>query len=82
MTTQPQDHSGLTPQQKLIVEYLGQGRTLTVKGAISFLNINSFTKRITELRKAGFTIVTEMETGADGRTFKKYSFPTRDTAQS
>lgn len=65
----------LTPQQKLIVDYLEQGRTLTVKVAIVTLNINSLTKRITELRRLGYDIETEMEQGADGRWFKKYRFP-------
>lgn len=65
----------LTPQQRLIVDYLNQGRSLTVKGAISFLNINSFTKRITELRRLGYVIKTELEQGPDGRSFKKYFFP-------
>lgn len=65
--------SNLTPQQKLVLDYLKMGRTLTVKVAMVALNVNSLTKRISELRKLGYAIETENETGPDGRVFRKYN---------
>lgn len=68
------DQPQLTAQQKLIVDYLKPGRTLTNMVAITCLGIGSLSSRIAELRKLGFEITDELDTTSDphGRTFKKY----------
>lgn len=70
LTTQ----SSLTTQQKLIVDYLMQGRTLTNMVAMTCLGVGSLTSRIAELRKLGYDIEDTMDTTSDphGRAFKKY----------
>lgn len=62
----------LTPQQKLILDYLRGGHTLTNKVAMACLNVGSLSSRIAELRKMGYNIVDRIDTGHDGRSFKKY----------
>ena len=62
----------LTTQQKLIVDYLMQGRTLTNKVALTCLGIGSLSSRIAELRRKGYDIEDDTEVGYDERSFKKY----------
>lgn len=64
--------TSLSTQQKLIVDYIMQGRTLTNKVALTCLGIGSLSSRIAELRRKGYTIDDENEVGFDDRSFKKY----------
>lgn len=63
----------LTTQQKLIIDYLSKGRTLTNKVALTCLGIGSLSSRISELRRAGFDILVEDEEDHNGQTFRKYN---------
>lgn len=70
-----QTYDSLTPQQKRVVDYLKEGRTLTNVVALTCLQVGSLTSRISELRRKGYDIETEMDVGVDGRSFKKFRFP-------
>lgn len=67
----------LTPQQQRIMDYLADGKTLTNTVALTCLGIGSLSSRIAELRKLGHEIEMEMDTGYDGRSYKKYKLPTK-----
>lgn len=64
----------LTPQQKVVLDYLRPGRTLTNKVALTCLNVGSLSSRVAELRRLGYDIATRIEEDAQtGRHFKKYN---------
>lgn len=50
-----------TPQQKLIVDYLDAGKTLTNKTAIMCLGIGSLSSRMAELKRKGYEFTTEKD---------------------
>ena len=50
-----------TPQQRLIVDYLDAGKTLTNKTAIMCLGIGSLSSRMAELKRKGYEFETERE---------------------
>lgn len=64
-----------SPQAMLVHDYLKSGRKLTNLAALTSLGIGSLSRRITELRVAGHTILDEW--GADhwGRRYKRYFLP-------
>lgn len=70
----------LTPQQARIIQYMEPGSTLTNVVAMTVLQVGSLSRRITELRRLGFTIKDRMDQGHDGRSFKKYDLD-QDAAQ-
>lgn len=49
----------LTPQAILVRDYLLTGKSLTQMIALNSLGVGSITKRIAELRAAGYEIITE-----------------------
>lgn len=66
------NEKGLSPQTKLVLEYLQSGRELT--GMIAFMNLGvaSLTSRVAELRKAGIPVQDKMSTDHFKRRYKKY----------
>lgn len=69
------DTKTLSPQQKLIMDYLNRGRTITNKVAMIALGVGSLSSRIAELRKLGFMITDEVEYDHNNVPFKKYRLP-------
>lgn len=63
-------------QNQKILAYCAQHGSITVRDAVVALNINSPTKRFSELRQAGYTVQTteEVRTREDGSTtrYKRY----------
>ena len=63
-------------QKRKILEYCGEHGSITVRDAVVKLNINSPTKRISELRADGYDVqgYTESRVNANGETvrFKRY----------
>lgn len=70
--TEPAPAQRLTPQQQLILDYLGAGRTLTTKVAITSLGIMSVSSRVAELRAMGHKITDYTATDHFERQYKKY----------
>lgn len=64
----------LSPQQTYVVEYLMGGHTLTNKTALTMLGIGSLSSRISELRKAGFTINERWDRDRLDQVYKKYDW--------
>lgn len=63
----------LSPQAQTVLEYLRLGRALSVMTAITVLKVNSLTKRISELRAAGYAVEDEWAKDHHGGRYKKYS---------
>lgn len=63
-------------QKHKILQYCAENGSITVRDAVVKLNINSPTKRISELRRAGYNVQTfdEEKTKEDGTTvrFRRY----------
>ena len=59
-------------QKRKILQYCAEHGSITVREAFEILNINSPTKRISELRASGYDIkkFDETETKQDGKTVK------------
>lgn len=59
-------------QRSKIIQYCAEHGSITVREAFEKLNINSPTKRISELRSMGYDVQTydETKTKADGETVK------------
>lgn len=59
-------------QKRKILEYCAEHGSITVRDAFEKLHINSPTKRISELRAAGYDVQTfdETKTKTDGNTVK------------
>lgn len=62
----------LSTQQRVVLDYLKEGRTLTNVVALTCLGVGSLTSRIAELRKLGIEIADETDTDRFLRTYKKY----------
>lgn len=62
----------LTPQAKLVLDYLNSGKSLTQMIALNNLGVGSITKRIAELRKAGHTIKTDRKLDHFGQRYAEY----------
>lgn len=63
----------LTPQNRLLVEYLKSGRSLSTMVAITSLGVFTLSKRIAELRAMGLPIHDTWATDHHGRRYKKYT---------
>jgi hypothetical protein len=63
---------GLSPQTKLVLEYLTSGRELTGMIAMMTLGVVSLTSRVAELRKAGFKIDGKWSEDHFKRRYMKY----------
>lgn len=73
MKTLPDDKlAGLTPQDKLVYDYLMSGRALTSLVAMVNLGVGSLTARIATLRKLGLKIADEWAADHFNRRYKKY----------
>ena len=63
-------------QKRKILDYCAEHGSITIRDAFEKLNINSPTKRISELRKGGYDVqsITESRVNSDGNTvkFKRY----------
>ncbi len=63
-------------QKGKILDYCAEHGSITIRDAFEKLNINSPTKRISELRRCGYDVQSIMETrvNSDGNTvkFKRY----------
>jgi hypothetical protein len=68
MTTPP----NMSPQVKLVLDYLQTGRSITPLLAITNLGVASLTTRISELRKMGFKIFDEWSFDHFERRYKRY----------
>jgi len=67
----------LTPRAKQVLDYLQAKGTASPREALLDLDINSgsFTRRITELRDAGYKITSEVANHPiSGRRYKRYMF--------
>lgn len=63
----------LTPQAKLVLDYLNSGKSLTQMIALNNLGVGSITKRIAELRKAGYAIKTNRKLDHFGQRYAEYA---------
>lgn len=70
--------TALTPQAKLVLEYLKSGRELTPLIAAHTMGVSSVTTRISELRKAGHKVTATWSRDHFGKRYKKYSMATTD----
>lgn len=70
-------------QKAKILAYCAEFGSVTVRDAFEKLNINSPTKRISELRKAGYDVQTQDETrtNASGETVRYTRYFIRDVAR-
>lgn len=62
----------LSPQQRLIYDYLMTGRALTRQVAINTLNVQEVTTRISELKRLGLEIKSQFSKDFGGTRYKKY----------
>lgn len=63
----------LSPQNQKIFDYLKTGRSLTPLIAFTTMNIGSITKRISELKRAGYRIKSEWKTHPNGQSYTSYT---------
>lgn len=63
---------GLSPQTKLVLEYLISGRELTGMIAMMTLGVVSLTSRVAELRKAGVVVNGKWSEDHFKRRYMKY----------
>lgn len=70
-------------QQAKILDYCDKHGSITVREAFAKLNINSPTKRISELRKAGYDVqtVTESKAKDNGETVRYTRYFIKGVAQ-
>lgn len=66
------DIYNLSPQQRLIYDYLQTGRRLTRQVAINTLSVQEVTTRISELRKKGLDIKSEWKRDFSDIRYKSY----------
>lgn len=64
----------LSTQQQILVDYMKRGSTVTNAVAITCLGIGSLSKRISELNRLGYPIVTEDRTDRYERRYRAYYF--------
>ncbi|CAH0338380.1 helix-turn-helix domain-containing protein [Rhizobium sp. CECT 9324] len=62
----------LSPQQRLIYDYLMTGRALTRQVAINTLNVQEVTTRISELKRLGLEIKSQFKKDFGGTRYKAY----------
>lgn len=67
------DLTALSPQARLVYEYLASGRTLTNLIGMANLGVADITTRIAELRKRGVEIIGEWKRDSRDRRYKSYS---------
>lgn len=63
----------LSPQAQLLLDYMGQGRSLTNLIALTVLGVGSVSTRIAELRALGYDIKSEPCEDHRGKRYVKYS---------
>jgi hypothetical protein len=66
------NYQEMTPQQRLVLDYLHGGHKLTNLVAVANLGVGSLSSRIAELRKMGYAIEDEVRKDHWGSTFKSY----------
>lgn len=57
----------MTPQEKLVIDYIRQRGSITQREASADLGIDRLASRISDLRKGGVNIVKEWEYGTNRR---------------
>ncbi len=57
----------MTPQEKLVIDYIKQRGSITQREASADLGIDRLASRISDLRKGGMDIVREWEYGTNRR---------------
>lgn len=72
MTDKQPNAEGLTPQAKIVLDYLKSGRDLTGLIAMVTLGVVSLTSRISEIRKAGFEVKTVLSYDHHNKRYRKY----------
>lgn len=70
----------LTPQDRLVYDYLMSGRKLTGLAAFTTLGVASLTSRIATLRRLGMTINDEWAHDHFERRYKAYWVPSGEDA--
>ncbi len=63
----------LSPQNQRLVKYLQTGRSLSSLIALTTMGIGSVSKRVSELNRKGYDIVSTWKTDATGREYVSYS---------
>jgi len=61
-----------TTQHKDIIEYLGAGHTLTGLEALRLMGTMKLASRVSELKRMGYPIKSEMVRGDNGKHFCRY----------
>ena len=74
----PQKSIYLSPQAQTVLEYLRSGRALSVMTAVTVLKVNSLTKRISELNRAGYKVRGEWAKDHFNGRYKKYTMEKSD----
>ena len=59
-------------QRTKILNYCAEYGSITVRDAVVKLNINSPTKRISEMRQKGYDVQTTDESNANGVRYRRY----------
>lgn len=71
----PPSLDDLSAQNRLLVEYMQAGRTLTNHVALLELKIGSLSSRISELRRFGWPVKISSKRDHYGRRYYAYSLP-------
>ena len=71
--------AGLSPQDRLVYDYLMSGRALTSLVAMVNLGVGSLTARIATLRRIGLQIMDEWAEDHFKRRYKKYQIDKETT---
>lgn len=75
--------SGLTPQAQTILRHLKRAGTITQREAMMDHSVQSLTRRITELREAGYDIAGEWKKHPiTGQRYMRYTFPAATAPKS
>jgi len=68
----------LSPQAKLVLDYLKTGRTLTNIIAMTTLKVYALPRRIADLTEAGYNILKERKRDFQGAAYVAYSLPAEE----
>lgn len=71
----------MSPQCRLVLDFLKTGRGLTNLIALTHLGVGSVTKRIADLRDMGFNILGETKTDFRKHTYMIYSLAPPETKE-
>lgn len=63
------------PMTQLILDHLKAGRTITAVEAAALWRVRSLTKRIHEIRRMGFDVISTPMQDSTGQRYVRYSLP-------